>query len=104
MIKISKDLMTRVERHHELHRCVVDFIKNNGTNPKPGYLTDLTVFIRNLDLDEPEFFGWDDEVADDFYSWGHNSRYANVLEPMLYRDLEQHVEYLVDLLDDFEDS
>ena len=98
MLQISDELNSRIEKYPELARCVHDFIVNNGQNPNPMLLTDLTVYIRNLDVDEPALFDWDEEIADDFYSWGHNSRYANVLEPMLYEDLEKHIQAIADYL------
>ena len=98
MLQISNELQIRIDEYPELARCVRDFIVNNGQNPDPMYLTDLTVYIRNLNVDEPVLFGWDEETAEDFYSWGHNSRYANVLEPMLYADLEGHVQAIANYL------
>ena len=98
-LQLSDDLWDRIREYPELVRCVSDFIVNNGQNPDPMYLTDLCVYIRNLDVDEPALFGWDEETEEDFYSWGHNSRYANVLEPMLYSNFEEMIECLVDYLD-----
>ena len=99
MLEISEQLQKRIAKYPELKEEVDDFIKNDGCNPDPGYLTVLTVLIRELKVDEPSFFDWDEDTADDFYSWGHNSRYGNVLEPMLYNDLEGHVTKIVDYLD-----
>lgn len=98
MLTISDKLRERIKQYPELERCVQDFIVNDGCNPDPLYLTDLTVYIRKLDVDEPELFGWDEDTAEDFYTWGHNSRYANVLEPMLRCDLEWHVKAIADYL------
>ena len=99
MLKISDELMDRVKEYPELERCVIDFIANDGCNPDPMYLTDLTVYIRNLNVNEPKLFCWDEDTEEDFYSWGHNSRYAHVLEPMLCCDLEGHIDRLVNYLE-----
>jgi len=98
MLQISDELMNRIEEYPELARCVRDFMENDGCNPDPLYLTDLTVYVRELNVDEPELFGWDEETAEDFYSWGHNSRYAHVLEPMMAMDLEHHIGCIADYL------
>ena len=99
MLEISYKLANRIAEYPELDRCVRDFIANNGHNPNPLYLSDLTVYVRRLNIDEPELFGWDEETTEDFYTWGHNSRYGHVLEPMMAMDLEHHVERIADYLD-----
>ena len=97
---LTRKTYKRLERYPILEKVVYDFIKNNGRNPRRGYLTDLTVYIRKLDMDEPYVFHWDELTEEDFCSWGHNSRYANVLEPILRNDLDYHVSIILDLLED----
>ena len=100
MLEISKELAKRVAKYPKLKECVDDFLKNDGMNPDSMCLTDLTVYIRELDIDEPCVFGWDGETTEDFYSWGHNSRYANVLEPLMAEYPEHHISCLVDYLEE----
>ena len=101
-----------------LEKAVEDFIKNDGCSPEKGHITDLTYYIKVLDIEKVDIvnlFGWDkidlaeedDEcytLADDFYSWGHNSRYANVLEPELIRDLNTYVGTVIELLDELKEE
>lgn len=98
--KLSKELKERLEKYPALKEYVEKFIQNEGMNSDPTLLADLTVYIRMLDIDEPSFFDWDDETTEDFYSWGHNSRYANVLEPMLWSNLEAYVSLIIDWFDE----
>lgn len=96
---LTRKTYKRMQQYPNLEKVVNDFIKNDGQNPKRGYLTDLTVYIRRLNIDEPGVFHWDAITEDEFYSWGHNSRYANVLEPILINDLDYHVNIILDLLE-----
>ena len=96
---LSTSTCDRLNNYPVLKSVTDDFIINNGVDPDPAYLTDLVVYIRKLNVDEPEFFGWDDETAEDFYTWGHNSRYGNVLEPMLMTDLDFYIRTILDYLD-----
>lgn len=97
---LSKELKERLEKYPALKRYVESFIQNGGMNPEPGLLSDLVVYIRKLDIDVPSFFNWDYETEEDFFTWGYNSRYANVLEPLLWVNLEEYVSLLIDWFDE----
>lgn len=75
-----------------LDRYVKNFEKENESD---RYLPKLAVYIREflhiIELDPAEFFGWEDDIAEDFYSWGHNSRWANTFLPMLQANLDDYV-------------
>lgn len=96
---LTRKTYKRMQRYPNLEKVVYDFIKNNGRNPDRRFLTDLTVYIRRLGINEPSVFHWDAITEDEFYSWGSNSRYANVLEPVLINDLDYHVSIILDLLE-----
>lgn len=74
---------------------------------KAGCITDLTYFFKkfciNYDLDEAELFGWDEDMAEDFNSWGHNSRWANVFEPFLAENLDDCLNIAVVLVEEYGD-
>ena len=97
---LSKRTQQRLANYPTLKRVVRDFIKNNGY--VPGSLTDLTVYIRLLNIPEPLVFKWSDYVCEEFFSWGHNSRYANVLEPMLCGNLNLHICRLLNYMEAYE--
>jgi len=88
MRKISESTMKLLDSYPVLKRCVVKYINEQDD---PAYLTDLTAYVRKMNVDEPTMFEWSKEKAADFYSWGHNSRYANVFEPELAWNTEQMV-------------
>ena len=98
---LATSTKNRLKKYPALQEAVLNFIESDGWNHNFGYLTPLTVYIRKLSIDfEPEFFDWDEETTEDFCSWGHNSRYGNVLEPQLIRDLDSHICKILDYLDE----
>lgn len=98
---LSKELKERLEKYPPLKGYVESFIQDGGINPDPTLLSDLVVYIRELDIDVPSFFNWDYETTDNFCSWGCNSRYANVFEPLLWTNLEEYLSLLIDWFDEF---
>lgn len=84
---------------NNLDRYVKNFEKENESDE---YLPKLVAYIREfldkVDLDPVEFFGWEDDIAEDFYSWGHNSRWANTFLPMLQANLDEYVSMVKDTM------
>ena len=101
---LSKELKERLEKYPALKGYVESFIHDGGMNPDPELLSDLVVYVRELDIDVPSFFNWDYETTEDFDSWGWNSRYMNVFEPLLWDNLEEYVSLLIDWFDEFTSS
>lgn len=71
--------LDKLKRFKNLYRYALYFAKNNGDSEHYMRLPNLTIWCRltleKNGVDVPNFFGWDDAVAEDFYSWGHNSRW-----------------------------
>ena len=88
MRNVSESTMKLLDTYPILKKCVVKYINEQDD---PSRLTDLTVYVRKMNVDEPTIFEWDKETTEDFYSWGHNSRYANVFEAELEYNTEQMV-------------
>lgn len=97
---LSKRTQQRLVNYPTLRKVIKRFIKDNGY--LSNSLTDLTIYIRCLDIDEPSVFQWSYHIRDEFYSWGHNSRYANVLEPMLCGNLNLHICRLLNYMEAYE--
>ena len=91
--RISDNTVSRLEKFPKLKRCVGD-----ETND-PLRLDAVTVYVRMMDVDEPDLFDWDDDTAEDFYTWGHNSRYANVFEPMLEENFDEYLNIIMDYVE-----
>lgn len=95
-----------MNKYEHLTKYIEDYKKNKGNSEKPGYLPKLVVYFREVLEDNveniPAFFGWDYELEEDFYSWGHNSRWANVFNGMLYEHLREYVDMLLDFMEETE--
>ena len=68
-----------------LERYFNHFEETDGVPEMQDCLPNLIIWIRLIVepkegewIDPMRFFGLDDEDAEDFYSWGHNSRWKNV--------------------------
>lgn len=84
-----------------LSEYVHEYVKNDGVSTKPGYLPKLVIYFRRAfdelgvsDVNVPEFFNWDEETAEDFLTWGHNSRWSNTFNALLYTHLDDYVDEL----------
>ena len=84
-----------------LNSYVKSYKENNGCSEHPHYLPMLVIYFRYAfdklginDVEVTKFLGWDGETAEDFLTWGHNSRYAHTFNIMLYDHLEEYVDWL----------
>lgn len=70
-------------------------------------ITQLAYFFKRMcldnNLDEQELFNWDNDVAEDFYSWGSNSRWANTFEWWLSENLDTAVKIGLELCAEYGD-
>lgn len=92
--KLRKELT----KYKYLNQYVKYFDEHNGQSEDDDYLPKLVVYFRRVledKVDLQEFFGWDNDTAEDFYSWGHNSRWANTFAHELLIDLEYYVYLLL---------
>ena len=75
------ELVAEMEKYPNLNKYFRFFIENPGDTEDPGFLPRLIGWIRThvdaYDLDAAELFDMDEDTAEDFYTWGHNSRWAN---------------------------
>lgn len=98
-LHISEEVKQRLDKYPRLKECVEDYIARNGESCQPDVLPKLVVYVRCMRLDEPEFFGFDEEWADEFDSWGLNSRYVHVFNPLLQDNLNEYLEAILEELD-----
>jgi hypothetical protein len=95
--RINDEMLEALEKYPVLKKCVIKFDEQYDRNAVG--LTDLTVYIRKMQLDEPEVFNYTDAEAEDFGGWGHNSRYRHVFEPILNERFADHIWAIIDILD-----
>lgn len=108
MFELTKEQKERLEAYPFLKGYVQEYIDNNGQSATVGFLSSLTFFFKmmciNNNLNEQQLFGWDDELADDFYSWGHNSRWSNTFDAYLNTNFNECVDIALDLVANYGDS
>lgn len=73
-----------------------------------NYLPNLIIWFREVlyraGIDAiPEYFGWNSDMAEDFYLWGHNSRWTHTFCIYLEMKPEEALEYAIDLADEYGD-
>ena len=101
------NLLKELDRYPNLKRAVEHFYDTDGEAEHIGKLPNLIVWIRvvmdELGYDAAEFFEMSKERADDFYSWGHNSRWSNTFYDFLTRHFDWCVGLCIDLADESKD-
>lgn len=112
LVKVNRGMI--MKKYKYLHQYVRNFLRNEGCSEHPQYLPLVVIYFREAldklhipDDEVPSIFGWDDETADDFFSWGHNSRWNHTFSCMLYANIDEYVDLLKKLmeknnLEDFE--
>lgn len=98
--------MTRKHQDHTLSGAKL--LSDKADSRQCARLPNLIIWFRetleNNDVDVPEYFGWTEEWAEEFYSWGHNSRWANVFASWLEPDdIEEYLEEILDIARTFGD-
>jgi hypothetical protein len=93
-----------MNKYKHLTEYISSYKANGGASEKPPYLPKLVVYFREALEDTveniPDFFGWDDETAEDFFTWGRNSRWAHTFNRMLGEHLPEYVDLLVDFMEE----
>lgn len=104
---IRPDQIQKLKQFPFLESYVKSYIENEGTAEKIGCICRLTYFFKRMDieheLDMQSLFDWDDDTTEDFYSWGHNSRWANTFEGQMEGCLEDYVDVAIDLAETYGD-
>lgn len=100
--------LSMLNKYPNVQRYVADYIENEGRGPGGTRLPDLVVWFRETleknGIDVPGYFEWTEEWREEFYSWGHNSRWGNVFMSWLEPDeVEEHLETIADIAEEFGD-
>lgn len=90
-----------------LKKAIEHFKETGGKSEEPGCIPNFVYFFKKMhfkfDQDPDEMFGWDSETADDFWSWGSNSRWANTASMWIEDHLEECIEIAIELAKEFGD-
>ena len=96
-----KELKSKLNEYPNLKKYVESFIKNNGDSEDSECIPHFVYWFKmqciNNDLNEDSVFCWDEDYSEDFYSWGHNSRWANTAWNYILNNFALCVEIALDL-------
>lgn len=108
---IKKSIKDKIKQYPNLYRYAVHFDKTEGENEKAGYLPFLVVWLRELfnqagidDDQVPELFDFDEYETEEFFSWGHNSRYNHVFAEVVAADINFCLEVTLDIMRDMAEA
>lgn len=103
---MEKETLQKLKNYPRLKKYATHFEKTRGDSEIAGYLPFVVIWFRDLfkkaqidDSEVPVLFEMDDETAEDFWSWGHNSRYANTFSWYLLSNLDFCIDIVLQIID-----
>lgn len=94
---MNKDL----DKFPVLKKAIEHFKETGGMSEEPDCIPHFVYFFKQkiyrFDLDPDLVFEWDSETAEDFWSWGHNSRWAHTACMWIEDHLEECIEEAIEL-------
>ena len=104
MILKYENLLKELEKYPNLKQAVEHFYDTDGKPEHEGCLPNLIVWIRCMCdecmNDAADFFEMPEEIKEDFWSWGHNSRWSNTFWSYLSRNFCYCVDRCIELAED----
>ena len=106
---MKKETIKRIGGRKHLLKYAKHFEKTDGENEVSGYLPCLIIWFRYLfdkagidDGQVPMLFGYDEDSdeAEDFWTWGHNSRYAHTFSNWVAADVDAAINVGLDLIEE----
>lgn len=104
---INIELRRELKKYPNLRKYALHFARTEGDHEEQGYLPFLVIWFRELfkkagisDDEVPMLFGYDEESDDaqDFWSWGHNSRYNHTFSMWLEQDIDYAIGLIFDII------
>lgn len=91
-----------------LKSYVEQYIENEGVFEPDYHLPKLVYFFKRMCLDnnlnEQSEFGWNEEIAEDFYGWGSNSRWSNTFDVELKDNFKAYIDVAINFAKRFGDK
>ena len=106
---MKKETLKRLKEYPNLKKYAIHFEKTEGDSEITGYLPFVVIWFRELfekagidDGQVPILFEMDNDTAEEFWSRGHNSRYANVFSWYLLSNLDFCIDIALQIIDNDE--
>ena len=104
---LNQKIKDQLENYPNLKKYVEHYAKTNGKPEKEECISNLVYYFKlqcfNNDLDEEKTFNWNNETSEDFYSWGHNSRWAHTFDNYLRYNFQDAIEIGINLAKEYGD-
>ena len=103
--------MGDISKYPNLERYYRHFEETNGKSERnddsfPNLIVWIRLVVEPEDgewTDPAQFFELDEDDAEDFHSWGHNSRWAHVFLPFALHNMDLVKEKCIELAERFGD-
>lgn len=106
---MEKETLKKLKNYPRLKKYAIHFEKTDGDSEIDGFLPFIVIWFRDLfkeaginDGQVPIEFEMDEETSEEFWSWGHNSRYANVFSWYLLSNLDFCIDIALQIIDNDE--
>lgn len=106
---MEKETLKKLKNYPNFKKYSKHYEKTRGDSEIAGFLPFVVIWFRDLfreaginDGQVPIVFEMDDETSEDFWSWGHNSRYANTFSWYLLSNLDFCVDIALQIIDNDE--
>ena len=105
---MRKSTIEKLKNYPNLKKYARFFEKTEGDSEEEGFLPFVVIWFRQLfekagidDGQVPMLFGYDEESdeAQDFWSWGHNSRYNHNFSNWVLADIDFAVDVALQIID-----
>ena len=105
---MKKETLKKIENFPNLKKYAIHFEKTEGDSEEAGFLPFIVIWFRRLfdkagidDGEVPMLFGYDEESdeAQDFWSWGHNSRYNHCFSEWVLADIDFAVNLALEIIE-----
>lgn len=104
---LNQKIKDQLENYPNLKKYVEHYIETNGEPENEGCISNLVYYFKlqclNHNLNEAKVFKWDNRTYRDFYSWGHNSRWAHTFDSYLHNNFQDAVEIGINLAEKYGD-
>ena len=96
-----------LNKYPNLKKALRFYIDHEGDSEKEGHIPLFVYFFKQMynehDIDLDALFDWSEEISEDFWSWGHNSRWAHTGSMWIEDHLDECIELALDLANQYGD-
>ena len=96
-----------LNNYPNLKKALRDYIDNEGDSEQKGHIPKFVYFFKKMymlhGIDLDALFDWPEDIAEDFWTWGSNSRWAHTGSMWIEDHLEECIELALELAEQYGD-